>query len=163
MRQQLEALQQLVHPRLEGAAVEPVEPPVECEHLGGPQAPHERRVAARHVEPASDRERLAHHVVAQDGGAAPVGEQERGQDREQRGLARPVGPEQAEDGAALHPQARAPKRGGLASPQPSAPERLGEIVSLDGERGRRRHDPPIVPCGLARSGGRGRVAHVEPI
>src|SRR4029078_8764784 len=54
MRDELEALQWLAHAGPERAAVEAVEAAVEREHLAGPEAPHERRVAARHVEATAD-------------------------------------------------------------------------------------------------------------
>src|SRR5258707_12761621 len=75
-------------------------------------------------------------------------------------LPRAVGSEQAEDGAALDLQARSAQRGRLAATQPSAAERLGEVVGLHGE-GRNGHDRLIVPRGRERSGRRGRVCPVR--
>src|SRR5712692_308811 len=105
---QLALLDQLVDAGPQAAAPEAVEAPVEGQDLGRPEAPDEGGVAARHVEAAANGPRLAHDVMAEDGRRARVWQKQRGQDRQQRGLARPVGPEQSEDGAARDLEARAP-------------------------------------------------------
>src|SRR5216684_2053848 len=98
----------------------------------------------------AERPRLAHDVMAEDGRRARVGEEQRGQNGQERGLPRPVGSEQAEDCPAWNLQARAPE--GLLAPaaQPSAPEGFRKVFRVDGE-----HGPLILPRGF---GGRPRRA-----
>src|SRR5262249_60994429 len=95
------------------------------------------------------------------GGGAAVGQEQRGEDRQQRGLARAVRAEEAEDRAAGHLEARALARGGPA-PAPAALERLHEVLRIDGE-----HDLFIVPSirGVARDAAPGRAPrrHLPPL
>src|SRR5216684_4219440 len=149
-RPPLAPLDQLVDAAPQAAAPEAIEPSVEGQDLGRPEAPHEGRVAARHVEPPPDRPRLAHDVMAEDGRRARVGEEQRGQDGQERGLPRPVGSEQAEDCPAWNLQARAPEGLLASATQPSAPEGFRKVFRVDGE-----HGPLILPRGF---GGRPRRA-----
>src|SRR6266567_924955 len=143
VRPQLALLDELVDAAPQAMPPEAVESSVEGQDLGRPETPHEGRVAARHVEPPPDRPRLAHDVMAEDGRRSRVGKEQGGQDGQERGLPRPVGPEQAEDGAAWNLQARAPE-GLLAPPaQPSAPEGFRKVFRVDGE-----HGPLILPRGF---------------
>jgi hypothetical protein len=64
VRPELALLDQHFHAVAQDLAMEPIEPAVERQHLGRAQAPHERRVPARHVEAPADGRGLADHVVA---------------------------------------------------------------------------------------------------
>src|SRR3989442_3876025 len=110
-----------------------VEPPVERDDLPDPQAPEERRPSARHVEPAPQRGGLADDVEAQHLDGAPVGRQQRGEDREQRRLARAVGAEQADDRAALHRQRDAAQRVGFPAARPPRAKCLLDVTRIDRE------------------------------
>src|SRR4030095_5122096 len=137
VRRQLVLLDQPVHATAKGPAGEAVEAAIERHDLVNPETPQERRSAAGHVEPAPHARRLAHHVVAEHAHLPAVGRQQRAQDRQQRGLARAVRPQQPEDGAALDGQRDSAQRDGLAPAQPARTERLGDLPSLDGKRVRR--------------------------
>src|SRR2546428_3887364 len=104
VRAELAQLDQPVDAPAKRRAAQPVQPPVEREDLGDAQAPEKGRPAARHVEPAPQRAGLTDDVVAQHHDGAAVGCQQRGEDREQRRLARSVGAEDPDDRAALHRQ-----------------------------------------------------------
>jgi len=152
VRAELAPLDQLLDAAMERRAAEPVEPPVEGEDLGRPQAPDERRVAARHVEPVADGEGVADHVEAQHGRGAGIGQQQRRQNREEGRLSRAVGSQEAEEGAAFHLEARARERLGATAPEVTTPEGLHEIARVDG-----KHNPFIV------TRRRDAVARGEPI
>ena len=80
---------------------------------------------------------VADHVEAEDARRAAVGQQERGQDREQRGLAGAVRPQHPEDRAARDDERHAPQ-GGLKPPsRPSRAKRLAEVADFDRGLGRR--------------------------
>src|SRR2546428_423792 len=96
---ELAYLDEPVDARPERAAAQAVEPPVEGDDLADPQAPEERRPAARHVEPASQQGRVAHDVVAEHRDGAAVGREQGGENREQRRLAGAIRAEEAEDRA----------------------------------------------------------------
>src|SRR6266545_7290737 len=127
-----------LHPQ--AAAGETVEAAVERQDLGRPKAPHERGVAARHVEPPPYSASLPDHVMAEYGRPTRVRQEQRRQDGEQRRLARAVGSQQAEDRSARHLEARAGERLLAAAAEPSAAEGLGEVFRVHGE-----HNPLIVP------------------
>src|SRR5262245_1542791 len=116
------ALDQLLDAPLEGAPRETVQASVEGQHLGRAEAPDERPVAAGHVEPAADGERFADDVVSEHGGRPFVGEEQRGQDREERRLAGAVRAQQPEDRAARHLKTRPAQGFGPAPPDTTAPE-----------------------------------------
>src|SRR5213594_2265557 len=133
VRLELAQLDQRVDAAPERATAQAVEPAVERDDLADPQAPQERRPPAHHVQPAPERARLAHDVVAKHGHAPAIGRQERGEDREQGGLARAVRAEHADDRAARHRQRDAAQRGRLAAVQPPRAKRLLYVVRVDRE------------------------------
>ena len=145
VRPELEPLDQLAHAPREPPAAQPVQPAVEGQDLGRPQAPDEGGIAARHVEPAADREGFADDVVTQDAGRAAVGQEQGRQDREQGGLSGPVRPEQAEDGAAWDLEARAPQGLGPAPVEPARAKCLSEVARLHCDV-LSRHNRLILPC-----------------
>src|SRR6266850_1978389 len=133
VRAELAELDQPVDAAAERRAADAIEPPVERDDLGDAEAPEERRSAACHVEPAPQRARLADDVEAQHHDGAPVGRQQRGEDREQRRLPGAVGAEEAEDRAALHRQRDSTQRGGFPPPRPSRAECLLDVTRIDRE------------------------------
>ena len=154
MRPELGKPQELLHARGERASAEPVEPSVEGDDLFDAQAPEERGVSARHVEPTSDRAGLAREVVTEDRGPPAVRHEEGGQDRQECRLAGAVRAEHADDRAALNRQGDAAKRVRLAASGPAAPERLGEVVGVDREH---RSDGTMRPWTLRASASINRI------
>ena len=73
----------------------------------------------------ADRGRFPHHVVTLDDRPAAVRLEQRGQDPDRGGLARPVRPQNAEHGPARHRQIYAAQRADLT-------ERLGQAFHQDG-------------------------------
>src|SRR5206468_1148625 len=100
MTGQLERLDQLVDPPPQRGAVEAVEPAVERHDLADAQTPQERRPSTRHVEATAKGRGVADDVVAEDRHGSTIGSEQRGEDRQQRGLAGAVRPQHADDGAA---------------------------------------------------------------
>jgi hypothetical protein len=92
-------------------------------------------VLAGQADDASHRVGFFDHVVAEDGGGAGVGSQNGGEDPHRRGLAGPVGPEQAENGAFFDVE-RDTIEGAHVAPR----EDLDQIVGLDGVGGRITHE-----------------------
>ena len=145
---ELGTLDQLLDPAAEHRTRQSVQPPVKAQHLGGTQAPHEGRIAARHVQAPANGERIPDDVVAQHRRRSRVGQEQRREDGQERGLPGAVRPEQAEDRAPRHLEARAAQSFGAPLPEPPTPERLHEIARIDGE-----HDESIVTRSLfAHSG-----------
>ena len=88
-----------------------------------PQAPQERRPAARHVEPAAQRRPPRGRRRGRARSRAPrSGVQERGEDREERGLAGAVGAEQRRRSRRAAPSSDTP-RSAAVSRRRSQPER----------------------------------------
>src|SRR5262252_1987966 len=133
VRSELGELDERVDAGAERPAAQAVEPPVERNDLADAQAPEERRPAARHVEAAPQQARLAHDVVAQDRDGAAVRREQRREDRQERGLAGPVGAEHADDRTALDRERDTAQRAGLASPRPSGAKGLLDVARIDRE------------------------------
>ena len=96
---EVEPLQQLARPGPGGPTLHAVEPADHLEVLGPGQVLVDGGVLAREPDPAAHPVGVSQHVDARHLGAAAVGHQQRGQDPHRGRLARPVGAEQAEDGA----------------------------------------------------------------
>src|SRR5215467_2361358 len=137
VRLELGELDQRVDPAPERAAAQAVEAAVERDDLGDAQAPEERRPAAHHVEPPAQRARIADDVEPEHGHPTAIGGQQRGEDREQGGLAGAVGTEHADDRAARHRQRDAAQRDRLAAPHPSGTKRLLDVLRVDREHTQR--------------------------
>src|SRR5215470_14939675 len=146
-------LDQCIHPLLQRLPAEPVEPAVEREHLGRPEAPDERGIAARHVEAPADGRGVADHVVSENRRRAAIRQQQGGQDGQERGFPGAVRAEKTVDGAAWHLEACAAKRFGAPLPPPAARERLPQVMCFDSE-----HNLPI----LTRAPSSGGPAHPRP-
>ena len=95
--------------------------------------PAERLVQARVLpgqpDPRPHPGRLGHHVEAQHADPARVGPGQRGDDPDQRGLARAVGPQQRRQRAGADREVDPGQRG---DPFPGSAERLGDPGRLDG-------------------------------
>ena len=121
-----EALERLGRPLAQRGAGDPVELALDDEVLAAGRVHVDAVLLADDADRVADAHGLGEHVVAGDAGAARVGGGEGGEDADGRGLARPVGAEQAEDGARLDLEVEAVERTDVA--------RIGldEAVGLDG-------------------------------
>ena len=135
MTGQLERLDQLVHPPPQRGAVEAVEPAVERHDLADAQTPQERRPSTRHVEATANGRGVADDVVAEDRHGSTIGSEQRGEDRQQRGLAGAVRPQHADDGAARDGKRDAAQRLRVPPADPAGAERLFDIARLDRQHG----------------------------
>jgi len=93
---ELEALQQLARAGSRLGARQPVQPADHLQVLAAGELAVDRRELAGQADLAPHREGLPDHVVAEHAGLARRRLEQRGEDADQRGLARPVGPEQPE-------------------------------------------------------------------
>ena len=81
-----------------------------------PSGPRRGRTSATCSRSRAHGLRIAHRVMAQHSGRSRCQRDQPAEGADQRGLARPVGPEQAEDLAVAHGQAHAVDRGQPAEP-----------------------------------------------
>ncbi len=98
---QAELLEQLVGPGPGDLAAQVAQAADHADVLAAGQVLVDGGVLAGQPDDAAHDVGLARHVVAEDGGRALVGFEDRGQDAHRRGLAGAVGTEQAEHGARL--------------------------------------------------------------
>ena len=108
---------------------QPVDARVEVEVLLRRQVLVEGELLRHVPDPRAHGLRIAHRVMAQHPGRSRCQRDQPAEGADQRGLARPVGPEQAEDLAVAHGQAHAVDRG-----QPAEPD--GDLADIDDRPGR---------------------------
>ena len=121
---EVEALEQLAGARGGGAAAHAVEAADHHEVLDAGQVLVDGGVLAGEADPGAQRAGVADDVEPGDAGAARVGLEERREDAHGRGLAGPVGTEDAEDGAPRDLEVDAVERAHL-------PERLDQTADGD--------------------------------
>src|SRR5436190_9291531 len=118
----------------------PIEPRRVGQVLLGRHLLEERRLDRDAVDEPLDRARLLDHVVAEDRGAAPVGQQQRREQADKRRLARAVLTEDRDALATLHRERDALESRYAPSPlspasarRVAAEELLAQIVNFNGE------------------------------
>ena len=125
VRGQLELLEQLGQPRPASAAARARSSAAAMSRISrGVRLHRNEALPDERLMRSRTRCGVADHVEAEDARVAAVGQEERGQDREQRGLAGAVRPQHPEDRAARDDERHAPESGLQPPSRPSRAKRL---------------------------------------
>ena len=129
---EVEALEQLARAVAGLRATHPVQPPDHVEVLEAREVLVDRGVLAREADACLDALGVARDVDPGDLGGAAVGLEQGREDAHGGGLARPVGAEQAQDGALGHRQVEAGQRLDpfVALDEPGGPDHVGHQLPL---------------------------------